>query len=579
MKLELQKGSRSRILAGLIFAIVGIFIIRLFYLQIIQHNYYVNLANSEQIKILTFPAKRGLIYALDGSVPVQLVLNQTVYTVIADPFTTIADDKIVEVIRRIAGGNAKPKLEDLLANKESRYAVLATKVTKTQAEKIKSEGLQGIVLREESQRVYPEGSLAAQTLGFVDFEGDGKYGIEGALDDKLKGTDGLLKTVTDVSNIPLTIGDRNINKPAVNGENVVLSLDRNVQSHAEQALAAGLKRTGATEGSVLVMDPQSGKIMAMANLPTYNPAEFNKVEDAALFNNSIINAPYEPASVIKTLTFFTAIEKGVITPSSTYVNTDYISVDDRVITNASKGQTGTITFLHALNWSLNTSTVTIAQRLGDGTSITKQSRDILYDYYVNKFGLGKKTGVELDGEVTGTVVSPDDQEGNAVRYSNMSFGQGMNVTMIQVASAFSAIINGGRYFAPTILAGTTTPDGVFKELAAPQPIRTIQSASTSEQMKQMTHTTRIEAIGNADKPGYMIGGKTGTSETIENGTYKNGQTIGSYVGYGGTDTPRYVIMVKLSGKDKNLQGARDAGPIFTDMSNWLIDYLKLQPKG
>ncbi len=579
MKLELQKGSRSRILAGLIFVIVGIFVIRLFYLQIIQNGYYKDLANKEQVKILTFPAKRGLIYALDGANPVQLVLNQTVYTVVADPFTTTDDKKIVEVVRRIAGGNTKANIETLLANKESRYAVLATKVTRTQAEKIKSEGLSGIILQEGTQRVYPEGSLAAQTLGFVDFEGEGKYGIEGALNDKLKGTAGVLKTVTDVSSIPLTIGDRNINKPAVNGQNVVLSIDRNIQSHAEKALAAGLKRTGAGEGSVLVMDPQSGKIMAMANLPTYNPAEYNKVEDAALFNNGIINTPYEPASVIKTLTFFAGIENGVITPLATYNNTDYIKVDDRVITNASKGQTGVITFQHALNWSLNTSTVTIAQRLGDGTSITKKSRDILYDYYVNKFGLGKKTGVELDGEVAGTVVSPDDQEGNAVRYSNMSFGQGMNVTMIQVASAFSAVINGGRYFTPTVIAGTIEPDGTYKEVATPQPTRIIPSAATSEQMKQMTRTTRVEAIGGADKPGYTIGGKTGTSETIENGTYKNGQTIGSYVGYGGTDTPRYVIMVKLFGKDKNLQGARDAGPIFTDVSNWLIDYLKLQPKG
>lgn len=578
MKLELQKGSRSRILAGLLFIIMAVFVVRLFYLQVIQHDYYVGLADTEQVKRLKIPAKRGLIYALDKSTPVPLVMNETVYTVFADPQTTTDNKAIMEVIRRVAGGNARANLEELLEKKETRYQILATRVSRAQAEMIKKEALKGLGFQEVSQRVYPEGALAAQTLGFVDFEGAGKYGVEGGLNERLVGKDGLIQSVTDVSDVPLTIGDRNINQPAENGENIVLSIDRNVQSYAEQALAAGLSRTGATHGSVLVMDPQSGKVMAMANLPTYRPAEFNKVEDGALFNNNTISAPYEPGSVIKTLTLSTGIEKGVVGPESTYVNTDYIQVDDRVISNASKGQTGTITMQHALNWSLNTGMVTVAQRLGDGTSITKQSRDTMYDFFYNKFGLGQYTGVELSGEVTGEIISPEEQEGNAVRYSNMSFGQGMNATMIQVASAFCSIVNGGSYYTPTVIAGTLNSDGTFNQVQT-KPIRTTISASTSATMKEMIRVARASSFGSVDKPGYSIGGKTGTSETIENGEYKNNQTIGSYIGYGGTDEARYVIMVQVSGKDKNLQGARDAMPIFTDMSNWMIDYLKLQPKG
>lgn len=578
MRLELQKGSRSRILAGLVLVIMAIFVVRLFYLQVLQHDYYVSQADSEQVKRLTIPAKRGLIYALDGSKPVQLVMNETVYTVFADPAITEDESKIIDTIRKVAGGSARADLQGLLDKKESRYQILATKVTRTQAEKIKAERLKGIGFQEESQRVYPEGSLAAQTLGFVDFEGNGKYGVEGALNDRLLGEDGLLQTVTDVSDVPLTIGDRNVKQPAVDGDNVVLSIDRNVQSYAQQALAAGLERTGATNGSVLVMDPQTGKIMAMANLPTYNPAEFNKVEDGALFNNNIISAPYEPGSDIKTLTVSTGIEKGVITPQSTYNNTDYIKVDDRVISNATKGQTGTITIQHALNWSLNTGMVTVAQRLGDGTTITRGARDTMYDYFYNKFGLGQYTGVELDGESSGEVVSPEDAEGNAVRYSNMSFGQGMNVTMIQVASAFSSIINGGNYYKPTVIDGVLAPNGTYEKVTT-KPVRSVISKSTSDQVKEMTRVARGAFYSRVDKPGYLIGGKTGTSETIENGRYVDNQTIGSYVGYGGTEEARYVIMVQVSGKDKSLQGARDALPIFTDVSNWMIDYLKLQPRG
>lgn len=578
MKLELQKGSRSRILAGLVLAIMAVFVVRLFYLQIIQHDYYAGLADNEQIKRLTIPAKRGLIYAMDGAKPVQLVMNETIYTVFADPQTTNDDGKIIDVIRRIAGGNARSNLKGLLDKKESRYQILATKVTRVQADKIKDESLKGIGFQQESQRVYPEGSLAAQTLGFVDFAGNGQYGVEGKLNDRLLGKDGLLQSVTDVSDVPLTIGNRNINKPAIDGDNLVLSIDRNVQSYAEQALGEGLKRTGATNGSAIIMDPQTGKVMAMANLPTYNPAEFNKVQDGALFNNSVISAPYEPGSVMKTFTVATGIDKGVITPQSTYVNTDHIIVGGESIKNASLGQTGIITIQHALNWSLNTGMVTVAQRLGDGTTINRAARDTMYDYLYNKFGLGQTTGVELSSEASGVIISPDQQQGNAVRYSNMSFGQGMDLTMVQVAAGFSSIVNGGNYYKPTILAGVMSPGKAYEPVAAQTPRSTV-SKSTSDQVKEMTREARVKSYGRVDKPGYMIGGKTGTSQTIVNGKYVDNQTVGTYLGYGGEDAPAYVIMVQVSGKNKPLEGGKDALPIFTDISNWMIDYLKLQPKG
>jgi cell division protein FtsI/penicillin-binding protein 2 len=329
----------------------------------------------------------------------------------------------------------------------------------------------------------------------------------------------------------------------------------------------------------MVMDPQTGRVMAMANLPTYAPADFTKVTDAGAFNNGTISAPYEPGSDIKTLTFATGIEKGVISPDATYNNTDYIKVDDRVISNASKGQTGNITFQHAFNWSLNTGFVTVAERLGDGNTITKSARDTMYDYFYNKFGLGRSTGIELAGEADGTVISPDQADGNAVRYSNMAFGQGLDATMIQVAAAFSSVINGGHYYKPTVLAGRIDANGAFIALPAPTPIRDTISESTSKQMVTALQTARATFYKAQDRPGYVIGGKTGTSQTLRNGVYVDSETVGTYLGFGGTDTPAYVIMVQVSGKDKPLQGGRDALPIFTDMSNWMIDHLKLQPKG
>lgn len=580
MNLDLQKGSRSKILAIFLFVVMAVFTCRLFYLQIIQHDYYVKIANKEQVKRLTIPAKRGLIYAMDGNNnPVPLVMNQTVYTVFADPKTTKDDDKIIEVIRRIAGGNAKSGLEALLAKKESRYQILATRVTRSQADKIKAEKLNGIGFQQETQRVYPEGSLASQTLGFVDYSGVGRYGIEGKLNDELTGTDGLLQSVTDVSDVPLTIGNNNIDKAAVDGKNVVLSVDRNVQSYVEQALAKGLTQTGATRGSAIVMDPQTGRVMAMANLPSYNPAKFNEVTDASSFNNAVVSEPYEPGSDVKTLTMATGIDKGVVTPTSTYINTDYIKVDDRVISNATLGQTGQITFQYALNWSLNTGFVTIAQRLGDGNNITRSARDTMYDYFYNRFHLGQLTGIEVAGETAGTVISPATTEGNAVRYSNMSFGQGLDATMVQVAAAFGSIVNGGKYYKPTVLAGVVNSDGKYVANKISEP--SVQIAkTTADQVREMTHVARNAFFSSVDSPGYYIGGKTGTSQVIKNGVYSEDETVGTYLGFGGSEeSSKYVIMVQVSGDHKQLQGARDALPIFTDMSNWMLNYLEIKPKG
>jgi cell division protein FtsI/penicillin-binding protein 2 len=579
MKLELQKGSRSKILAAIIFGLMTIFVVRLFYLQVIQHGYYVDLANKEQVKRLTIPAKRGRIYALSGQTPVPLVMNQDVYTVFADPTETTNDGEIISTIEKVAGGNARPNLQNLLDKKDTRYQILATKITLTQANMIKSKNYNGIGFQAGTQRVYPEGALAAQTLGFVDDNGIGQYGVEGKLNEQLTGKNGLLQSVTDVNDIPLTIGNHNIDKPAVDGVNEVLSIDPSVQSYTEQALANGLKRIGAAKGSVVVLDPQTGKILAMANLPTFDPSKFGETQNIAAFNNAVVSAPYEPGSDMKTLTMATGIDKGVVDANSTYVNTDHIQVDDVTISNATLGQTGTITIQHAMNWSLNTGFVTVAMRLGDGTSINLQARDTMYDYFHNRFHLGELTGVEVGGEVAGTIIPPTDVQGNAVRYSNMAFGQGLDVTMIQVASAFSSIVNGGNYYKPTVLAGRVDNNGNYIPNPAETPTHPIKP-STANQVREMTHVARDTFYSSTDKPGYYIGGKTGTSQVIKNGVYANDETIGTYLGYGGTEsTSRYVIMVQVSGDHELMAGNLDAMPIFTDISNWMLGYLNIQPKG
>lgn len=560
----------------------AVMIARLFYVQVLEHDFYVKLADKEQIKQFTLRASRGEIYAMDGDTPVKLVMNTTVYTVWADPTLVTDKQKVIEVMNRVAGGNVRKDFGKYLDTKNSRYQVLATKVTRTQAEKIKSEKLAGIGFDASTQRVYPEGALASQVLGFVNSEGQGKYGFEQANDEVLSGKNGELKTVTDVRDVPLTVTDKNIKRPAVNGKNMVLTIDRNIQSKVEEALVAGVSRSGATRASAIVMEPQTGKVLAMANAPTYDPSNLN-VKDVAVFNNNTISNPYEPGSDIKTFTVATGVDRGVITPESTYDNTGKIKVEDIVVNNATKNAavTGTITMQTALNWSLNTGMVTIAQRLGNGTYITRSARDTIYSYFHDKLKLGELTGIELANEAKGTIVSPQQQEGNAVRYSNMVFGQGMNVTMLQVASGFCAIVNGGLYRAPTVLGGTIDDNGVFTAAATKSQERVITEA-TSNTVREMVHQSHYATYNPKDgSERFLIGGKTGTSETIVNGKYVSNQTVGTYLGYGGEkgQIPRYVIMIEIAASGKDMGGGSDAKPIFNDISNWMVNYLMLTPQG
>lgn len=575
MDYKTQTRSVYKYFVRLLILVFCVIFFRLFYIQIIQHDYYRDLANSEQIKRLIIPADRGLIYGLDGDLPVKLVMNDTVYKVFADPMIIDQEAKIIETVKEIAKDKTRQNIESLLSLKSTRYQVLATDLTRYEADKIKSKGFKGIGFQASSKRVYPEGDMAAQVLGFVDYMGEGRYGVEGFSNDELKGKDGLLQSVTDIRDVPLTIGSQNIKQPKQDGKNIVLTLDRNIQAQAELAAQHSYDIYKSKFINILVMDPNNGQIKAMVNFPGYNPGSYNKVSNQALYNNNIISRSYEPGSVMKTFTIVKAIDKGLITADTKYNNTDYVQVDDRTISNATKGHTGLITMQDAYNWSLNTGMVEIMKIFGGG-SINSQSRELLYDF-LTQLGFGDTTGIELTGEVAGTVVGPNTGNGDAVRYSNMSFGQGINVSMIQTVAAYSAVINGGKYYQPTIIAGSISSNGDFIKNGPKLKKQNIVSPQASKILREMSVKARIVA-SNKDPIGYMVGGKTGTSQVIKDGIYSDSETIGSYIGFGGNADAKYVIMVTEYGEGQNARGFQNAMPVFNELSNWLINYLNIQPK-
>ena len=570
---------RTKILRTALFIAVGLILVRLFVIQILEHDAWVARAEDEHIVQSTIKAKRGEIYMMDKDEPSVAVMNETVWTVIVDPMLADAE-KTKEVVTREAGDKVIADWGDVFSDKTRRYYIVARGVKQEQVEKIRDAELAGVGFKRGNARVYPEGQMASSLLGFVNAEGEGQYGVEGALDDELNGEDGVLKTVTDVNNVALSIGDDNVRVPAKDGKNIVLSIDKNIQHRLEQILQESIDTTIATNAAGLVMNPRNGEVWAMANVPTYDATKYAEIKDASVFVNVPLESAYEPGSMCKSFSFAAAVDQGKITPDTTYYNAGSMTIDGWKIDNAYEGQIGTITMQTGLAYSLNTSSMTALMKLGgSNTEITQKSKDILYDYYYNKFGLGQYTGIELY-ETPGSVTKPDAVDAYNSRYANMSFGQGLMLTMMQVAAGFSSVVNGGEFYRPTIVAGEIASNGNFIYYDSPEAVRETISPASSETMRNMLRGTRTSMRSRGvDREGYFIGGKTGTSQGIKNGEYTFDETVGSYVGFGGAtgELPEYVIMVKIWGEGRKLAGEEHAMPIFNKMSNYLIDYLQIKP--
>lgn len=563
-------------------AAMGVIVVRLFFIQIVQHDEWVEKAVAQQTLSNVLPAKRGEIYMMDGSEPVAVVMNTTVYTVIVDPM--LANDEMAEKeLTEILGDKRTAEWSDVFADRTRRYYIVGKNVERKAAEKIAELDMTGVWLQSNTKRVYPEGELAAGVLGFVNADGVGQYGIEGAMNEELSGTDGLMKTVKDINNVALSIGDDNIKIPAQNGENVVLTIDKTLQYNVEKILEKKSGELGFKNMSAVVMDPNTGKVLAMANYPSYDPGNYGNVESAAAYVNHVVEDPFEPASVCKTFTFAAATELGVMTADKTFTNYGEVTIDGWPIRNAEQGANllGAQTMQTAFNYSLNTgSTQALRWMGGSETEITDAAREKLYDYYYNHFGLGHYTGIELY-ESPGYLVEPHaDMYGLASLYANMTFGQNMQATMIQVASAISSVVNGGKYYTPTIVAGKMV-NGEFIAEEKREAARQTISEETSAAMRQMLYNTRsMWRINGTDQAGYYVGGKTGTAQVIKDGAYSMDETQATYVGVGGTEgeLPQYVIMVRVWEEGKLAGGQEHALPVFNELKNYVQNYLRVQPK-
>ncbi len=580
MQLSQENSSRIRIGYGFIVLIIGIFIIRLFYLQVIKHDYYQTTALKGQYKEYELPPKRGVIEAQNGDGTVPIVLNEIKYTLFADPVYIKDKQAVAESIQKIIGGNIdeiKGKLQD-----KSRYVILAKKLNKDQKESVDKLELKGIGTREQSYRTYPQGEMAASLLGFVNDEGEGKYGIEQALNDKLAGQPGQLKAITDARGVPLVANKDNVIKEAENGKRVVLTIDMSMQQQLETILKNGLEQAKSKSGGVFVMDVNTGAIKAMANYPTYNPAEFFKVEDGSVFNNTNVSDAYEVGSVMKPLTMAAALTEGAVKPDTTYYDPGVFTVDGNKITNVEEsGGPGTKSMADILRLSLNTGATWLLMQMGGG-EINAKARDTWHNYMVNKYRFSKITNIEQGYESPGLVPNPEEGYGLNIRFANSAFGQGMTATPIQMGSALASVLNGGTYYRPRLVDQIISNDGKIEKI---QP-DVVETNVVSQQASQSVTDFMVNLI-NANhrvysfelRPGYLVGGKTGTAQIANpNGGYYDDRYNGSFTGFVGGKKPQYVIVVRVNEPHvPGYAGSKAAGPIFSATANMLIDNFGVVP--
>jgi cell division protein FtsI/penicillin-binding protein 2 len=551
---------------------------RLFSLQILRYGYYSALAQDQQQFYKKIFPKRGEIFMQDLSSKQRngqnsyfpLAINRDFKQIYLVP-RDIPEDKREELAEDLA------QLLDLdkelvlarMNKKGDPYEPLKHKVSHEIAQQVENLGIKGVEVAPESWRYYPNNSLAAHVVGFVGInEGKkiGQYGLEGYYEDELKGKVGSLTGEKDTSGHWIPSLNQKL-EPAQDGSNLILTIDQNIQFKAEKELAQAVERWQANGGTIIVMEPKTGAIRAMASLPSFDPNEYSKVEDIDIFLNPAIQKVYEPGSVFKPITIAAGLDSKLISPETTYQDKGQVRIKGSVITNVDGKAHGLQTMTQVLEKSLNTGAVFVQQKIG---------QDIFSDY-VQKFNFGQLTGVDLTGEVKGDIFNLF--SGREINLATISFGQGITVTPLELIAAVGAIANEGKLMRPFLVEKVIKPNGE-EVVSQPKVIRDVISSGTSRDLTRMMVSVVENGFGKPAKvPGYDIAGKTGTAQVpdFEKGGYSE-EIIHSFVGFAPAFNPEFVILIKLD-KPKGIRFAADSvSPVFKRLAEYLLNYLEIPPQ-
>jgi len=553
-----------------VFLVAGLIIARLFSLQVLKFDYYFNLAQDQDEFYKKLFPKRGEIFIKDLSTNeyYPVAVNKKFKYVYAVPREILEGrEKIAEELSYILNLDKQEILEKI-NKRNDPYEPIKYKIEDSVAEKISKLKLCGIYIGEKEDRYYPARNIASHIIGFVGFKGDkkiGQYGIEGYYENDLKGKQGFLKGAKDASGDIIDSITSEI-KPAEDGAKLILTIDKNIQFKAEKELKEAIEKWNAKGGTIIVMEPKTGKILSMVSFPDFDPNNYNKVKDINVFLNPAISYIYEPGSVFKPFTVAGALEEKLVTPDTTYKDTGKVKIKGYIISNAEGKLYGTPTITEVLEKSINTGAVFVQRKLGKE----------LFKKYVEKFGFSQKTGIDLQGEVAGNISNLDSNRD--IDYATASFGQGIAVTPIELITAFSAIANNGKMLRPFIVEKEIFYNDREK-INHPVLISQVVSTSTAETLTKMLVSVVDNGYGKKAKVnGYFIAGKTGTAQIPEKGTYSKDRTIHTFVGFAPAFNPRFAILIKLD-EPKGIRFSADScAPIFRKLAEFIFNYLKIPPQ-
>jgi cell division protein FtsI (penicillin-binding protein 3) len=533
-------------------------LIRLMQLQVVKHAYYVQQATDNQQKQRTIQAPRGNIYDSHMNV---LAASQTVSRAIAEPRRMKDIPEAARQLARILELDAKELLGKMMDPARQGYLVVKHGIDPPVEASIKKLKMDGIYFEDENTRKYPNEDLASHTLGFVNKEGDGGAGIELQYDKQLKGKDGLFTDDIDAHHRSFNV-NRDI--PPVQGNSLVLSIDKDIQYIADRELEAGVKQAQAQAGTVIVMESETGRILALSNYPQFNCNNYNKYT-ADFWRNRAVSDAFEPGSTFKVVVATAALEAGLTHPNEMIdCQMGTINIGGHVF-HDHKGY-GLLSFSQILEFSSNVGAARLGLRLGP---------QHLHEALLN-FGFGSKTGVDLPGEIVGLV--RDWRAWSGLSIGAISFGQEVGVTSLQILTAINAIANGGYRVRPSVVDRIINEeDGDLVRVTSPERVR-IMSPRTAEAVTKAFEGVVLRGTARrAALEGYRAAGKTGTAQKIVNGRYSNDKYVASFIGFAPLPQPRITVLVQLDEPSKGHYGGDVSAPIFQKIAQEVLMQMRIPP--
>jgi cell division protein FtsI (penicillin-binding protein 3) len=562
---EQAKLSRRRIRAtfAVFLLAFSLSVAQLVNIQVLSAEEYAERGVRQRARTIELPASRGRIYDREGDVLATSITSATIY---ADPRSFVPSERPDGRTVPAAGDAFRVArtlapileldvgwLEDRL-RRDAHFVYLARQVDLRLGEEIMALRLPGIGMLTEPRRIYPSGGLAAQVIGFTGIDGDALQGLEARHDDLLRGTSGTLRFERALGGLSIASGLREV-APAVPGRDLVLTIDRDIQFAAERVAADVIERYSAEGATVVVLEVGTGEILGMASAPTFDPAQLRQ-EEQPFWRNRAVTDLFEPGSIQKTLAIAAALESGAITPETTFDVADRYTVAGKQFSDVSKHGVERWTAGQILARSSNVGAILIAQRTG-----VAPLRDQLLD-----FGFGSPTGLRFPGEVGGHV--PSQEQWWATTLPTVAIGYGTSSTLLQMATAYAAIANGGTLIDPMLVRGTVGSDGILEPTTAPTTRRVLSERTAAQVMDMLYESVSGEgATGTrAQIPGYRVGGKTGTAiKALDGGRGYSDQYISSFVGVAPMDDPRIVVAVMVDSPRGAYYGGLVAAPAFAEV--------------